>query len=780
MFWAKIASIVLRNRLSIAIIIGLITLFMVWQLPRLEIDYGYSGMLPETDSVSIKLLEFNEVFGEEGGLFLFGFQDPNFFTLDKFNSFSKLKSSIRSVEGISSVMSVYEAINLRKNDEKKAFDLFSVFPENIETQEQLDSLVKQFRALPIYHDLVYSESTHTYLMVMTMADNHLNSKDRIYVIRKMKALALKYGAQNNLQIHFSGLPYVRSTISEIVQREFIKFLILAALATTLILLFFFRSARAVFFSVLIVSIGVVWALGMVSLMGSKISVLTGMIPALLIVIGVPNNIFLLNKYHGEYRHHQNKVKALQRVIQKVGAEIFMTNLTTAAGFATFMVIDNEMLRTFGLVASVNILVLYLLCLTLVPIIFSFLPPPADKHIRHLDNRVVNRIADQLVFWVRFKRNWIYFSVFVIMSVAVFGITKMKSTGYILDDIPKKDQLYKDQKFFENTIKGVLPLEIAIDTKKPNGVFGMSFLKKVESFQEFALRYPDLGRSFSMVDGLKVAMQAYYNGSEKYYRLPGAQERSFLMPYLTGTLSGNKIVNSFIDSTNQVMRINFRIADVGTNRMLEIQKDLQAELDTLFPPDQYRTILTGSSLKYTLGTEYLVRNLIQSLGLAILLISIFMAYMYRSPRMILVSVFGNLLPLLFTAGLMGYCNISIKPSTLLVFSVTYGIAVDTAIHFLSKYRQHLSCPGIDPEVAVIKTLKEVGVSVIYSVTVLFVGFGIFMVSEFGGTKAMGFLISVTLVIAVISNLLLVPSILLRGIIRTKEKEKQKLNISKHRP
>jgi predicted RND superfamily exporter protein len=494
---------------------------------------------------------------------------------------------------------------------------------------------------------------------------------------------------------------------------------------------------------------------------------------LLIVIGIPNNIFLLNKYHGEYRHHQNKVKALQRVIQKVGSEIFMTNLTTAAGFATFMVIDNEMLRTFGLVASVNIMLLYLLCLTLVPIIFSFLPPPAEKHVRHLENRVVNRIADQLVFLVRFKRNWIYFTVFVIMSVATYGITKMKSTGYILDDIPKKDQLYKDQKFFENTIKGVLPLEVSIDTRKPNGVFGLSFLKKVEDFQEYARRFPDMGRSFSMVDGMKVATQAYYNGSEKFYRLPGAQERTFLLPYLSGTLQGNKIVNSFIDSANQVMRINFRVADVGTNRMVEIQNSLQAKLDTLFPPTQYRAILTGSALKYTLGTEYLIKNLIQSLALAILLIAFFMAYMYRSPRMIAVSVFGNLLPLLFTAGLMGYCNISIKPSTLLVFSVTYGIAVDTAIHFLSKYRQHLSCKGIDPEVAVIKTLKEVGVSVIYTVSVLFIGFGIFMVSKFGGTKAMGFLISVTLLIAVISNLLLVPSILLRGIQWDKERKRLKM-------
>lgn len=772
MFWAKVAGKVLRNRKGIAIVIGVVTVFMAFQLPKLQIDYGYSGMLPESDSVSIKLLEFNKIFGEEGGLFLLGFQDSDFFKLDKYNKFSQLKSSIRKIDGIKNVMSVYEAVNLRKNEDKKTFDIFSIFPEKVESQEQLDSLVRQFRSIPIYRDLIYSDSTHTYLLVMTLGDEHINTKSRMAIVSNMKDIATQFGKDNNLQIHYSGLPYVRSIISAIVQREFIKFLILAAVSTALILLLFFKSTRAVFFSLLIVSIGAVWAMGMMSLMGASITVLTGMIPALLIVIGIPNNIFLLNKYHGEYQLHQNKVKSLQRVIQKVGAEVFMANTTCAVGFATFMTIDNQMLRSFGFIAGVNIMVLCLLCLFLVPVIWSFMPPPEEKHVRHLDNRIVRIITDKLVYLIRFKRTRIYVGVFAIMLVAVFGITKMKSTGFILDDIPKKNQIYKDQVFFEKTIKGVLPLEVAIDTKRPNGVFGLTFLKKVESFQEYCSQYPDLARSFSMVDVMKVINQSYYNGGEKFYRLPGAQERAFLMPYLSGAVAGNKIINAFVDSTKQILRVNFRVADVGTNRMVAIQTSMQAKLDTLFPPDQYTTILTGSALKYTLGTEYLVRHLIKSLLLAILLIAFFMAYMYRSPRMIFVSIFANLLPLLFTAGLMGYFNISIKPSTLLVFSVTYGIAVDTAVHFLSKYRQHKSCRGIDPAVAVINTLKEVSVSVIYTVTVLFIGFGIFVVSEFGGTKAMGFLISITLLIAVVSNLLLVPSILLQGIEKDQLKRKAK--------
>jgi hypothetical protein len=768
MFWARIARLILRNRIAIVVVVGLITLFMLWQMRGLRIDYGYSGMLPETDSVTIKLEQFNQLFGEDAGLFFFAFEDPDFYTLNRFGSFNKLKHQISQINGVNSVLSVYDAINLKKNPESRSFDIYQVFPDSITDQQQMDSLAASFRSLPIYRDLVYAGSSNMFLMVMTMDKDCINTHDRERIVDEMKVLTEEYGKSQNLKIHYSGLPYVRTTLAQIIQREFIKFLILSAVATALILFFFFRSLITVFFTVVIMGIGVVWALAGIVLTGSTITVLNAMVPALLIVIAVPNNIYLLNKYHAEYTKHKNKIKALQRVIQNVGAEIFMTNLTTAAGFATFMTINNQMIRTFGLISSVNIMVLYFLCLTLMPVFFSFLPPPREKHVRHLDNRVVNRIVDRLVNLVRFKRAGIYVSVLIIVVVSLIGVTRMKSTGYILDDIPKENELSKDLKFFEHAIRGVMPLEVAIDTKKPNGALSGSFLRKVEEFQAYAEGFPELGRSFSIADGMKVATQAYYNGDEKHYKLPSQQERAFLLPYLSGQIEGNPILASFIDSTSQIMRINMRIADVGNDRMEEITGLLQARLDSLFAPGQYNTILTGSSMLYTLGTKYLIRNLIQSLAIAILLIALFIAWMYRNPRMVFVAVVGNLIPLLFTAGLMGYANISVKPSTLLVFSVTYGISVDTAIHFLSKYRRQMLCHGIDKESAIIKTLREVGVSVIYTVSVLFVGFGIFVASEFGGTQAMGFLMSLTLLIAVISNLLLVPSILLGKILKDKAK------------
>lgn len=769
MFWTTVARFILKQRITLLVVITLVTVVMVFQFRKLHIDYGYSGMLPESDSVSIKLKEFNNLFGEDGNLFFFGFQDPDFFTIEKFQAFSELKRSILAIDGVTSVLSVYDAVNLLKHDEERSFEVSRIFPEQMSDQVEMDSLVAIFRSLPIYRNLVYTAPNHAFFVMMMMDQEMLNTSKRPEIILAMKTLVNEYEERFNIKMHYSGLPYVRTEMANIVQREFLTFIFLAAFVTLLILFAFFRSLRVVLLSALVLGLGVVWAIGSMVLMGYNITILNAMVPAVLIVIGVPNCIFLLNKYHAEYRKRKNKMAALEQMIRKVGSEIFLTNLTTASGFATFMVIRNETLSQFGQVASINIMLLFLLCLTLIPILFSFVSPPNEKQVKHLENRVVNKIIDRIIYLVQYRRIAIYAVVALILVTAVLGITRMKSTGYILDDIPKENALYKDLKFFEGNIRGVMPLEVAIDSRKPNGVMQQSFLNRVEAFQEYVTRFPDMGQPLSLVDALKMARQAYYNGNEAYYRLPGLQERAFLLGYLSDEMDDNSLIKNFMDSSRQIMRVNCRVGDVGTHRLLDLSDSLQTKLDELFPPESYKTILTGSSLKFTLGTEYLIKNLFQSLALAILFISIVMAWMYRSLRMVVISVLGNMIPLLFTAGLMGFAGISIKPSTVLVFSVAYGMAVDTAIHFLAKFRQHLSCPKTGNSEAIIHALREVGVSVIYTVCVLFLGFGIFVVSEFGGTKAMGFLVSITLLIAVISNLLLVPSLLMGQVEKLQKRE-----------
>ncbi len=562
-----------------------------------------------------------------------------------------------------------------------------------------------------------------------------------------------------MKVRVSGMPYIRTLNAQNIVDEINLFVIAALVVTSLIFFLFFRSFRATLISLVVVCIGVMWTLGFLGLLKYEITVLTALIPPLIIVIGIPNCIFLINKYQHEVKSHGNKVKSLQRVITKVGNATLMTNVTTASGFATFILTESKLLKEFGVVASLSILAIFVLCLLIIPIIYTFLPYPKQRHLEHLNKRWIGGFVDWMEHMVREKRITIYITSLVLLVMCIIGIYQIRISGSLIEDMPKKAQFFKDIRFFEEEFNGIMPLEIMVDTKRKQGVMKLSTLKRMDKIEEFIEETPELSKPISVVDLVKYSKQAYYNGNPKYYQLPTSQENSFILSYAKNSTSNVDLLTNFVDSTGQYARITTFMKDIGTDRMERIQENLQEKIDNTFPKDRYNVTMTGKALVFQKGTKYLVKNLAISLSLAILLISLFMAYMFRSFRMIMVSLIPNLLPLVVTAGLMGYLGVPIKPSTILVFSIAFGISVDDTIHFLAKYRQELQANNWKIKKSVYGALRETGVSMFYTSIVLFFGFSVFIISSFGGTVALGALVSVTLLFAMLSNLLLLPSLLL---------------------
>ena len=562
-----------------------------------------------------------------------------------------------------------------------------------------------------------------------------------------------------MQVRVSGMPYIRTLNAQNIVDEINLFVIAALVVTSLIFFLFFRSFRATLISLVVVCIGVMWTLGFLGMLKYEITVLTALIPPLIIVIGIPNCIFLINKYQHEVKSHGNKVKSLQRVITKVGNATLMTNVTTASGFATFILTESTLLKEFGVVASLSILAIFILCLLIIPIIYTFLPYPKERHLEHLNKRWIGGFVNWMEHMVREKRITIYITSLVLLVVCIIGIYQIRISGSLIEDMPKKAQFFKDIRFFEEEFNGIMPLEIMVDTKRKKGVMKLSTLKRMDKIEEFIVETPELSKPISVVDLVKYSKQAYYNGNPKYYQLPTSQENSFILSYAKNSSSDVDLLSNFVDSTGQYARITTFMKDIGTDRMERIQENLQEKIDNTFPKERYNVTMTGKALVFQKGTKYLVKNLAISLSLAILLISLFMAYMFRSFRMIVVSLIPNLLPLVVTAGLMGYLGVPIKPSTILVFSIAFGISVDDTIHFLAKYRQELQANNWKIKKSVYGALRETGVSMFYTSIVLFFGFSVFIISSFGGTVALGALVSVTLLFAMLSNLLLLPSLLL---------------------
>lgn len=759
--WSKFAKIILHYRIIVLLIIAIVTAFMIYQARDVKLNYNYAALLPKTNKHYVEFEKFKEIFGADANLTIIGIKDEHFFELNKFNDWVALQDSIENIHGVKSVLSIANAIDIVKNTKEKKFNIKEIFAKKISTQNELDSLSETFKNRPFYKGLIYNDSTHVVLMVVTMDVALINSKSREKSMKELEEIAVSFGEKYNLDVHFSGLPFTRNKISLLIRSELYMFIFLAMFVTSVILFMFFRSFKVVLFSMLVVAIGVIWVVGTMGVFDYKITILTGMIPPLIIVIGIPNSVYLLNKYHKEYKRHGNKIKALYTIIMKVGNATFLTNLTTALGFATFIITKNNILVEFGVIASLNIMGVFVLSITLIPIFFSYLSPPKDRHIKHLDYKYINLFIDKLVYLVSKRKKLIYGVAGIIVFMGIYGTTLIKTEGYIIDDIPHDNPIYVDLKFLENNIGGVMPLEITIDTKKKKGVYQYNNLKKMDKLINELKKYKDLSKPMSIIDALKFSRQAYYNGQLKSYKLPSKSELSFILPYLPkkGDSDNFSAMNSFVDSTGQIARISYRLNDIGTIRTKALTDSIQADLEKVFPSKKYKTSTTGSSIIFGLGTNFLVKNLFQSLTLAIILIAFFMATMFKSLRMIIISLIPNFVPLLFTAAIMGYFGVPIKPSTVLVFSIAFGISVDNAIHFLAKYRQELKITNGNIEEAAILALRETGVSIIYTASILFFGFGIFMVSEFGGTQALGLLVSITLFIAMLSNLVLLPTLLL---------------------
>ncbi|MCL3780379.1 RND family transporter [Prolixibacteraceae bacterium JC049] len=757
--WIHIARFILRNKILLLSLIAAITVFMGYQAQFVEMSYEYAPLLPEKDPAYKENQEFRKLFGEEGNVIVVGLQSDEFFELKKFNNWTKLCKELKEIDGVENLLSVSNTYYLKKNKELKKFEVAQIFPEKIDNQQQLDSLAKVFHNQPIYKGFLYNDKTNAYGLIITVNKDKMKSKKREQLVDKIEKTCLVFADANNVKLHFSGLPYIRVVTSVKIKNELLMFVMLAMGICILILFLFFRSFKAMLFPSLVVLIGVIWSVGIMSLLGYKITLLTGMVPPLLIVIGIPNSIFLLNKYHNEYVNHGNKTKALQRVITKVGNAIFLTNLTTASGFATFTITSSAILKEFGIVTSLNIMGLFVLSLLLIPIFFSFFAPPKPRHVRHLENKTIGKVIDILQRVTTVHRKKVYAIAVAILLVSGYGISRMDNSGYMVDDIPESSPIYKDLKFFEHHMGGLMPLEIMIDTKKPNGVLNLTTLRKLDQLEKKFTKYEELAAPLSLSKLAKVARQAYYNGSPRHYKLPSSMEKNIILSYATKGEGQANMLHAYLDSTRSITRMSVFMKDIGTDRMDSIYHKLNADIQEVFPPERYKTTVTGSSVIFFKGTQYLMENLFMSLALAVVLISLFMSAMFYSWRMVVMSLVPNILPLLFTAAIMGYFGIPIKASTILVFSVAFGISVDNTIHFLAKYRQELSAFNWDIGKSVQMALKETGVSMMYTSTVLFFGFGIFSVSSFGGTVAMGVLVSLTLLVAMMSNLILLPSLLL---------------------
>jgi len=763
-FWEFVARIILRNRIVILFCVVLVTVLLALQWKSIRFTQTEANLIPLDDKVNVDYQKFLNRFGEEGNLIVIATKDKKLFTPKVYQAWSELMQTIQSSKEVSLVVSVDNLQKLVKNDSLETFELKPLVDKNkIQDATYLTEVQKDlFGKMPFYEGLLFNKKSGAIRSAIYLDKKIVNTKIRKdYVLEKLIPAIEKFTQKTNIELHTSGMPYIRTLNAKTIIDEIGLFIGAALLITSLIFFYFFRSFRATLISLIIVIIGVMWSFGIIAGLGYEINVLTALVPTLVIVIGIPNCIFFINKYHQEYHKHANKAKALQRVITKTGTATLMTNITTAVGFATFIATNNDLLREFGIVTTINILAIYLLCLLIVPIFFSYIPPPIPRHLGHLERESLTSFLKWIVNTVKYNRVGVYVTAVCLLVFGIIGINKIKVSGSIIEDMPKNTTFFDDIRFFEKEFDGVMPLEIMIDTKRKNGAMKLSNLRRMEELEQTIMDVPELSKPLSVVNIAKSFNQAYYNGNPEYYSLPSSQEEIFLLPYIKNSLKNSKEnqLKSYITADGSVARMTTFIKDENGEKMESIEAHIRNKVNKLFPSPRYEVIITGKPSVFQKGTKYLLDNLLSSLLFAFALTGGLVAVMFRSLKMVLVSIIPNLLPLLMTAGLMGFLGIPLKPSTLLVFGIAFGMSVDDTLRFLAQYRLELARNDWKIKKSVFATFNDAGISMFYTSIVLFFGFSVFMLSSFGGTVALGGLVALTLSFGMLSNLVLLPSLVL---------------------
>ncbi|OIR12044.1 multidrug resistance protein MdtC [mine drainage metagenome] len=761
--WYKLGQFILKFRLSLLVILIAATAVMGYFASQVKLSYDFSRAVPLDNPKYIEYQEFLKRFNGDGNVLAIGFESNEFYTPQVFDAVSKLHQNLKKIISVETVLSIPDAITLVKDSVTDKLITHRVFNDSYNDQKDLDSAKSVFENLPFYKGILYNASTKSYLMLVTVNKDTINSKSRTRLINNINDAVDKFESESKIKTHISGLPYIRTTIGNKIKDEMNWFLFGSFLLSAITLFIFFRSFSATIMSLLVVGMGVTWSLGTMVLCGYKITLLTALIPPLIVVIGIPNCIYFLNKYHTSFKENNNKEAALINMVGRMGIVTLFCNIAAAIGFAVFAFTQSQLLKEFGVVAGINIMALFLISLIFIPVVLSYLPAPEPKHVRYLDNKFLEKILITIEKWALSHAKWVYAVTLALTVFAVMGIFRLRSEGFIVDDLPQQDKIYTDLKWFENNFKGVMPLEIIVDTKKNRGALKLEALQDVEALSNYIATKDETAKPLSIIEALKFANQGFYNGDSNSYALP-IEIPASLSTALRKKVSDNKSVvtrlaTSFIDSSQRYIRISVNMKDIGSVRLPILLNDLENKSKEIFDTASYKVTFTGSSVTFLEGSTFIIKGLKDSIFWAFVLIAFCMLFLFRSFRILLCSLIPNLIPLIITAGVMGWMGITLKPSTVIVFSVALGIVIDVTIRFLVNYKQELPRFNNAVKPTLVQTIRHTGISIIYTSLVLIAGFVIFCFSGFGGIKALGWLTSLTLVTGTLTNLILLPVLII---------------------
>lgn len=742
-------SLLLRGRYVWLFLVGAVSAYMGWRARSVEITQDFIKVVPEDDPDYQAYRRFKQEFGEDAGLVLIGLTLPKSDNAAYWASLRKLADTLEKLSGIQQVIGLPTVPYFVGQGER-----FVRSPLPLPTnRREWDSLRK---SLPLYEGLLWDRSGESLLLLVQVDSLTLHTRAKHQLLDRVEEVVEEWAQVLGVEAHFAGVPYLRHYVAQLLPRELWLFTAGSLLLTVLALWIYFRSWYAMGFPVFLLGLASVWTVGIIGIYGFKLTLLTALLPPVIIILGIPPSIYMLSEYHRLYVAKGSKVAAITEMLRQLGLVTFMIHANTAFGFLTLYLTNVVPLQEFGIVAFWGTLSTYVLTVLLLPSFFMLLPEPKERHLRHLTNRWVVRVVRWVGSVVERRRRWVYGVTVMLFVVGVGGVWQLQAVSYMADDLPSEARVMQDLAFFEERYGGTMPFEIVIEAKQPQGLRRLRTLRSLSALQDSLAKYPELSRSLSLADFLKAARQAFWGGSPAAYGLPQPEELPTLLR-ITRQGEGPQLLGKLVDSAYQRTRLTTFVKDVGSVEMPRLLARIRSDIQACFGEEAERVHITGTTLIFLKAIDYLVDNLVWSLVATFLLVALQMFFLYGSFRIMLISMGVNLLPLFLVAGLMGYLSMPVKPSTALIYEMAFGIVVDSAIHFLSSYQWYYRRHPLPARAAVV-SVHHTGALITYTSFVLLMGFGIFIFSSFGGTRALGILTALSLGIGLFSNLFLLPALL----------------------
>lgn len=749
-----------RTWLAVVAALALFALIPAWHI---QADFNLEGFYPDDAETIVAYQRVAREFGRDDNLVIIAFRHDSLFTVQHLLRIRKMAEDLQALpylEEVRSIWSINEfvtedgALKARRylNEEYVTSRLSgNMLPPGSAREGGLDRIRDRMLDDPFVQGTYLGSGGTATALYLRISDDNNTFPNRRDLLSRMDEILESYRA--DYQLNISGLPYFRTRYVETLNREILHYVSLASLLIIIILWLLFRTLLGVILPISIVWLTILFVTAILVLTGGFFEILSSTIAPILLCVGVADSVHMLSKYQDLRLDNRTREQSLRQMILILGTATLLTSVTTAIGFLTLMTSNVMPMRRFGVYTAAGVLIAFLITIFVLPSVLKLLrnATPVEDKSRYFF-RKIGSILSSTHRMARLHHRKVVMITLLITVVFSLGISQLRINSRVFDDIGENSELIRQSRFMDKHLAPQFPLEIIVDTGREDGVYDPDLLQRIQQLQDHLMTYDEVEQSISFAT-LMSRIDHIMRGSSAG-TLPDS--RPLIAQYdLLLEMTGGTTADGFNDFDNRQTRIIARAYDAGSYRINRMRNDLESFLDDLFPVET--VLLTGSTILSADLTGNIVKALTWSIGLAFLFISLVMALLFRNAKLVLISLLPNLIPLLVTAGFMGFAGIDIRPSTAVIFTIAFGIAVDDSIHFLARFRME-TLRGLPLDTAVKNTTIHTGRAIVLTSLILLVGFGVLGTSSFESNMLMGLLTCLTIITALVADLIFLPALI----------------------